>query len=158
MNHDKLVHRGHLPWSPNSAATDLDVWFEYEIPLVGTFRLEEQVVLFSIVGDPSQDFTVWAYRCLSSAEAAAAADIAFESHDELSAYVRDLFAHRLAVFALARDLQVGEWMPIEVERDLLSAAVEFLKSVVKAIAPDPLAALRGAVAEVETLNPDLINV
>ncbi len=44
MNHDALVQRGRLPWSPNTQARDLDVWYEYEHPLAGTFASHEATV------------------------------------------------------------------------------------------------------------------
>jgi hypothetical protein len=37
MNLDALVTKGRLPWSPSPDARDLDVWYEYEYPYVGTF-------------------------------------------------------------------------------------------------------------------------
>ena len=157
MNHDRLVQRGHLPWSPNAAATDLNVWHEYEIPLVGTFCLDGQTVLFTLVGDPDDDLTVWAYRCLSAEEAQVADDLTFDSGGELNEYVARLFADHEAVLALAGDLHISEWTRSEVEDDLLPAAVTFLKGIVKATAPDPITAFRGAVAEVEIVHSDLVD-
>jgi hypothetical protein len=158
MNLDKLVQRGRLPWSPTPAVTDLDVWHEYEVPLVGTYRLENQVVLFTVMGDPSEDFTVWAYRILSPGDVSALEDLQFESLDELRTYAHELFLHQPAVLALAGDLQIREWGPVRVDDGLLSAAVRFLKAIVEATAPDPLTAFRGAVAEVETVSPELVDV
>lgn len=149
--------RGRLPWSPNPAVTDLDVWHEYEVPLVGTFRMDDQTVLFALVGDPNDDLTVWAYRCLSPEEAAAADDLAFESVGELGEHVERMFAHREAVLALAGDLLIREWTPAQVEDGLLPAALVFLKELVRATTLDPLTAFRGAVAEVETVHSDLVD-
>ena len=105
-NHDELIQRGCLPWSPRPATTNLDVWHEYEIPLAGTFRLDDQLVLFTVVGDPSADLTVWAYRYLSADEAASVEEATFASVDELRERVQSLFASHKAVFALANDLQI----------------------------------------------------
>jgi len=157
MNRDKLVQPGRLPWSPVSAAVDLDVWHEHEVPLVGTYRLEEQVVLFTVVGDSSDDLTVWAYRCLSADEAATAEELSFDSVGELREHVEGLFVRREAVFALASDLIIEKWTPADIEDGLLSAAVTFLKGIVTATAPDPLTAFRRAVAEVESVRSDLID-
>lgn len=158
MNHDRLVQRGHLPWSPNPDIGDLDVWHEYEVPLVGTFRLDGQVVLFALIGDPDDELTVWAYRCLSAEEAALVNDLVLETVEELNAHVERLFTQHRAVLVLARDLRIQRWTPTEIEDDLLSAAVGFLKEIVRATAPDPLTAFRGAVAEVETVQPELVDV
>ncbi|MCD0450584.1 hypothetical protein LO762_15495 [Actinocorallia sp. API 0066] len=153
MNHDEMVQRGRLPWAPRAGSGDLEVWQEYEVPQVGTFRLGGQVVLFTSIDVASARTTVWAYRVLSPAEADAAADVTFGSAEELKDYVDALFRHQKAVLALASDLLIDKWAPVDVGDDLLKTAVGFLGDLLKATAT-PREAFRGAVAAVETVHSD----
>ncbi|WP_405088331.1 hypothetical protein [Microbispora sp. NBC_01389] len=103
MNLDLLVKRGHLPWRPNPGACDVDVWHEYEIPLNGTFRLDDDVIMFTQVLESSHGLSAWAYTCLTPEQVEGTSNAYFESVDELHRFVEDCFSGKEAVLALARD-------------------------------------------------------
>lgn len=106
MNLDKIVASGRLPWQPSDAARDLDIWWMYEIPLVGTFVIDGRTVLFTSVGDPDQGTSVWAYTYLSDDDLGSLRDKTFEDVDTLDDYVGALFAGRRAVFALTHNYRI----------------------------------------------------
>jgi hypothetical protein len=135
MNHDSLVQRGYLPWSPRAEASDLDVWHEYETPLVGTFVLRGTTVLFTVIGDAGTRLSVWAYVCLTDDEAEAASTVEFGSAEELQAYANELFMSRKVVFALADDLLIDRWSPLFVKDELLEAASGFMTDILNALDP-----------------------
>lgn len=135
MNLDALIRKGRLPWNPRGEATDPDVWHEYEIPLVGTFRIDGDLVLFTQVLESSQRFSVWAYVCPSSTEIEEISTMTFTSVDDLRDYVERVFQGREAVLALARDDRIiGHWTRAEITGDGLVAAVEsFLNDILKSV-------------------------
>lgn len=159
MNHDSLVRRGRLPWSPQPSATDLDVWQEYEVPLVGTFSVGDSTVLFTAVSDTSALLSVWAYRALSPAEAAEAVTLEFDTPEDLRQCVERYFAGHEAIFALAHDLRVRQWSPLQVEGGLAETATVFLKQVSKAVESrtDSRTRLRAKLAEVSEATSDLVD-
>jgi hypothetical protein len=74
-----LIITGRLPWSPSPDVGDLDVWYEYEYPYVGTFVIRDVTVLFNLLGGVETETTVWAYTCLDPDEARDLADVSFAS-------------------------------------------------------------------------------
>lgn len=137
MNLDAIVTRGRLPWSPSKDAASLDVWLEYEVPLVGTFEVAGQTVLFRAIGDATENTSVWAYVCLSAAEADDAASREFESAVEMRKYTEELFANSEAVFALAHDLKIRRWSRREVQDNVLESVNGFLGEVLKSMREQP---------------------
>ncbi|GAA0968365.1 hypothetical protein GCM10009555_013620 [Acrocarpospora macrocephala] len=159
MNLDALVKRGRLPWSPSAQALDLDVWHQYEVPLAGTFVWDGQTVLFTVVGDASEPLSIWAYVSLSENEAEGLQDLEFDTDDELRDFVTGKFSRRNVVLALAYDLSLSEWSPVELEGDLLHGAVKFIQDVVKAHNPngDPGTELRAGLAAADVVvTQDLV--
>src|SRR5262245_4657198 len=117
MNLDALVTRGFLAWEPSAAVRDLDVWWMYQVPHVGTFVFDDTTVLFGAAGDPTQGpGSVWAYLPLTSDEVAMLADVTFEDVADLNERLGELFAGKEAVFALARDYRIERYSWVEVRR------------------------------------------
>jgi hypothetical protein len=129
MHLDALVTSGRLPWSPNPEARDLQVWYEYEHPYVGTFTVGDVTVLFNVLGGVETEMTVWTYTCLEPEEASDLADVSFASVPELRTFVQRLLSGRQLVFALADDLIINSWAVSEVEGDVYEAATTFLENV-----------------------------
>ncbi|WP_283135279.1 hypothetical protein [Rhizohabitans arisaemae] len=144
---------GGLPWSPSDQARDLDVWHQYEVPLVGTFMWGKQTVLFTVVGDANGHVSIWAYIDLAEEQATELRDLEFESEDELRRFVATAFSGRKALLALARDLCVGEWSPVTVEQDLTHSAITFVQDVVKSRDDhiDPATRLRADLAAADVV-------
>jgi hypothetical protein len=109
VNLDALVTQGQLPWSPNSDASDLDVWYEYESPRVGTFTVRGATVLFSAVDGVEGRLSVWAYTCLAAGEARDLETKTFASLSGLRQFVQKIFDGRQLVLALADDLVITSW-------------------------------------------------
>lgn len=165
MNLDALVREGNRPWQPTPGAGGLHVWHEYDMPTVGTVTLDGNTVLFTIVGDPDDELTVWAYTCLDDNEAERARDTKFASVGDLDGFVRARFADREAVFALARDLRLWRWSPVHVNGDgadvLMAAATGFLKDLKRTMerdshrTPSANVPFRAALASVEATAAEL---
>jgi hypothetical protein len=47
MNLDTLVRIGQPPWQPVPGAADIDVWDKYDFPSCGTYRLGDNLVVFT---------------------------------------------------------------------------------------------------------------
>jgi len=159
MNHDALVQHGRLPWSPNRWAADLDVWHQYEHPVVGTFRCCQQVVLFSeIVGFDSR-LSVWAYACLTPDEVQQADTISFASPEELHEYTDRLLSDRKVVLALADDQLTRHWSVTDEPGLLADHATKFLNQVLESVHPrrDATTMLRAKLAQVDVATADLVD-
>src|SRR5262245_50199798 len=138
MNLDALVTRGFLAWEPSAAVRDLDVWWMYQVPHVGTFVFDDTTVLFGAAGDPTQGpGSVWAYLPLTSDEVAMLADVTFEDVADLNERLGELFAGKEAVFALARDYRIERYSWVEVPKaetgllGLLMATNRFLAQIIQ---------------------------
>jgi hypothetical protein len=131
MNLDALVTKGRLPWSPSPDVRDLNVWYEYEYPYVGTFVVRDVTVLFNVLGGVETETTVWAYTCLEPDEAEELADVSFASVAELREFVQEKLDGRQLVFALADDLLISGWAVSEEKGDLYEVATTFLDQVLQ---------------------------
>lgn len=49
MNLDMLVCAGQPPWHPAPDAEDVDIWEKYDIPIRGTYRLDGNRVILSLI-------------------------------------------------------------------------------------------------------------
>jgi hypothetical protein len=157
MNLDALVKQGHAPWAPTSGARRVDIWHEYDIPTAGTFELANgKVVVFTLIGEPDQRLTVWAYTEIPS-------DVepdSFASTDDLEAALDSMFVGHKAVFALADDLKIARWTPLEVGEGVLNSATEFLRGVRASLAEkrdDPGLRFRAELAGVEVETAELVD-
>lgn len=133
MNLDALVRAGNRPWVPAGDARDLDVWHEYDVPTAGIFTLHADRVLFTVLGSPDDRITVWAYTDLAEADAKELADQRFSSADEMARAIESRFIGRRAVFASADNLRIWHWGTLEVKKDLVVSATEFLRGVREAL-------------------------
>lgn len=150
-----LIVTGRLPWSPSPDAGDLDVWYEYEYPYVGTFVVRDVTVLFNVLGGVETETTVWAYTCLEPDEFA---DVSFASVSELRAFVQEKLDGRQLVFALADDLLISSWAVSEEKGELYEVATTFLDQVLQQ-ARNKLNAgtrFRAKLAEVDVAAHDLV--
>jgi hypothetical protein len=156
MNLDALVKKGLSPWAPAPGVHHIDAWHEYDIPTAGTFVLADgQAVLFTLVGEPDDRLTVWAYT---------GADLEpprlFESTDDLDATINGMFVGRKAVFVLADGLKIWRWSPVEVSSSVLESATEFLRGVRNALADtndNPGVRFRAELASVEVETTELVD-
>ena len=125
MNLDAIVERGCVPWSPSSLVADLEVWQAYEVPLVGTFTLGGQTILFSVVGDADASMLVYAYVPLT----VDVSDRTFVDAAELGRFVNEQFDGQKCVIALAPDARLDRWSVVLVEGSLYAAANQHLDAV-----------------------------
>jgi hypothetical protein len=158
MNLDALVAKGRLPWSPNPDASNLDVWYTYEYPRVGTFTVNGITVLFDVLGGAETEMTVWAYTCLESDEAAELAEVSFASPVELREFVLQKLTGRQLVFALADDLLISSWAVSEEKGELYEVATTFLDHVLQQARGKLNAGtrFRAKLAQVDVATHDLV--
>jgi hypothetical protein len=156
MNLDALVKKGYPPWAPASGVGEIEPWHEYDIPTAGTFALDGHPVLFTLIGEPNDRLTVWAYT-----EFPAGKDPGmFESTQDLDAAINDLFVGHKAVFAIADGLKIWQWTPIEVDGSIVLAATEFLRGIRRALedkGDNPSTNFRAELASVEVQTTDLVD-
>jgi hypothetical protein len=60
MNLDKLVRAGQPPWYPVPEAEDVDVWDKFDFPSSGTYRLDGELVIFTLITTAASR-SLWAY-------------------------------------------------------------------------------------------------
>lgn len=165
MNLDKLVSGGKPPWQPSHAARDVEVWHRYDFPMAGTYRLQNHLILFTVIGDTSQNLSVWAYVPVTGVDADRVNDAEFASPSEMRVFIEDIFAGKEAAFALAKNLRVWKWARHQVAPNkdgLLEAATGALTEMVKAITdkrepPRPDVIFRAELAQAEVTTDDLID-
>jgi hypothetical protein len=151
MNLDVLVKRGEVPWCPSPDASDCEAWHVWDHPRAGTFRIGQDLVLFTVVSDDDGDLSVWAYVPVPAEVQGSLADARFTSGSELGEFISAQFADRMAVFAVARDLLVAHWGEYRVSAGadgLPTSAAAFISSLIDAAGPAARlqAALAGAAA------------
>lgn len=106
LNLDTLVSAGQPPWRPARAARDLDVWDKYDFPLHGTYRLGDEVIVFTLVTMAGHR-SLWAYVPVPPGRReTVTAPPRFDTEDEFAAFLAACFAGREAVFAAAEDLVI----------------------------------------------------
>jgi hypothetical protein len=149
---------GRLPWSPSPDVSDLDVWYEYEYPYVGTLLMRDVPVLFNLLGGVETETTVWAYTYLDPDEARDLADVSFASLTELREFVQEKLNGRQLLFALADDLLISSWAVSEERGDLYEVATTFLDQVLQQAWSklDAATRFRAKLAEVDTALHDLV--
>lgn len=105
VNLDTLVSAGQPPWWPTAAARDVDVWDKYDFPLHGTYRLGDELVVFTLITTAGSR-SLWAYVPVSPGERAAVTDPRFDTEAEFNAFLDGLFAGHEAVLAAAEDFMI----------------------------------------------------
>jgi hypothetical protein len=152
MNLDTVVKRGEVPWRPSPDASDCDAWLVWDHPRAGTFRIGQDLVLFTVVSDNDDaDLSVWAYAPVQPEAERSFADAWFASSSELGEFISAHFADQMAVFVVASDLSIAHWGEYRVPDGadgLATAAAAFVSSLIAAAAPSTRlqAALAGAAA------------
>jgi hypothetical protein len=159
MNLDALVKKGCRPWAPSPGARDLDVWLEYDVPTAGTFVLDSQSVIFTVLGSADDPVSVWAYTCLTEDDAKALGDQKFGSVDEMARAVDEQFTGHRAVFAVADKLEIWRWTSLDVEEGLIKSAVAFLSQVRESLEQKktPDAEFQVKLAGVEAAKSELVS-
>lgn len=153
MNLDTLVKRGEVPWSPSPDASDCDAWHVWDHPRAGTFRIGDELVLFTVVSDNDGDLSVWAYVPVVADAERSFADARFASGLELGDFISAHFADQMAVFAVASDLLIAHWGEYRVPAGadgLATAAAAFVSSLIAAAGPT--ARLQAALAGAEAVS------
>jgi hypothetical protein len=158
MNLDALLKAGCVPWSPNSSASDLDVWHQYDHPLAGTFSFHGMTMFFTIVVE-FESASVWAYTCLSPEEAQGLADLEFESVPDLRAFIEKQLAGRKIAFALAYDLRIRNWSVTDQKSPLNELGIAFLNQVLDGLKNqrDSGTMLRAKLAQVDVASMELVD-
>lgn len=105
MNLDSLVTIGYRPWRPGPAVHDLDIWDKYDFPTCGTFRLGEDLVVFTLVTSAGVG-SVWAYVPVPAVAQESVVNARFDTGAEFDAFLAGCFADRETVFASAVDLEI----------------------------------------------------
>lgn len=105
VNLDTLVSTGQPPWRPVSAARDVDVWDKYDFPLHGTYRLDDDVIVFTLITTAGTR-SLWAYVPVPRSEQGTVAGARFDTEEEFYAFLEGCFAGREAVFAVAENFVI----------------------------------------------------
>lgn len=124
VNLDTLVSAGQPPWHPVPAAQDVDVWDKYDFPLNGTYRLGDEVIVFTLVTTVGSR-SLWAYVPVSPDQREAVSDPRFDTKADFDAFLAGCFAGREAVFAAAENFVItstSDGIPIPPGRYGLLAA------------------------------------
>jgi len=105
VNLDTLVSAGQPPWHPVPAAQDVDVWDKYDFPLHGTYRLGDEVIVFTLVTTGGSR-SLWAYVPVPPEQREAVSDPRFDTKAEFDAFLAGCFAGHEAVFAAAENFVI----------------------------------------------------
>jgi|GEM_PF-4407539 len=127
MNFDAIIKKGSLPWRPNTATSELEVWDGYEIPTSGTFAFDSGTVLFTLVGDidPSAKVSIWGYTELPDS-----VPDEFSSEYDLRSWVEQQFVGVPAIYAQAKDLKISKYSEKLVRNSVYGGAAVFLRNVI----------------------------
>lgn len=133
---DRLVTAGQRPWRPAPAAEDVDVWDRFDFPTSGTYRLGDELIVFSLV-TTAGDRSMWAYVPVPAERAKAAAEARFDSDAEFYDFVAGFFLAQEVVFAVAEDFIImvkSDGVPVGTgPHSLLAAATKWYSTRVAAL-------------------------
>jgi hypothetical protein len=137
VNLDTLVSTGQPPWQPVTAAEDVDIWDKYDFPLNGTYRLGDEVIVFTLVTTAGSR-SLWAYVPVPPDQREAVSEPRFDTKAEFDAFLAGCFAGRAAVFAAAENFVItsrSDGIPIPPGRyGLLAAGARWYAQRVAALA------------------------
>lgn len=107
---DQLIQSGGQPWEPCADITDLDIWHQYDVPLVGTFRFRGNPMMFAALNPADPKLTFWCYIELSAADLALIPDT-WDSVEDMYSLLSYLYKNRTIGFAVAENdpLRVKRW-------------------------------------------------
>lgn len=128
MNMDTLVSTGQPPWRPTPDAQDVDIWDKYDFPLHGTYRLGDDLIVFTLITTAGTR-SLWAYALISPELREAVANARFDTESAFNAFLEGCFAGHEAVFAAAENFIItaksdGIQIP-RVPNALLAAATKW---------------------------------
>jgi hypothetical protein len=105
VNLDTLVSTGQPPWQPTPAARDVDVWDKYDFPICGTYRLDDDLVIFTVIATAGTR-SLWAYVPVPAADQESVTKARFDTEAEFDAFLKGRFTGREAVFAAAENFVI----------------------------------------------------
>jgi hypothetical protein len=127
MNPDSIIVQGQIAWLPNPAANDLEALHVHDVPLIGTFELDGNVIVYACLTGAMSRTSVWAYVELSDEAVKELDGLDVDTTEQLEEWAHHQFVGRTAAFAMARDGLVGHWSTDEVdERGVLEGCVRFM--------------------------------
>lgn len=59
---------GRHPWNPSDSVVNHEVWIDDHVPLVGTFDFNNQTILYTAVGEPTREHSLWRYCIIPQEE------------------------------------------------------------------------------------------
>lgn len=127
MNCDAVVVRGQSAWLPNRSATDLDALHVHDIPLIGTFVLGRETMLFACLTGATSVSSIWGYTALDASALTELESSDFETTEALEEWAHQHFIGNRAALAWARDGVVFRWSSDDIDAGgVLEAAVRFM--------------------------------
>jgi hypothetical protein len=105
MNLDTLARAGQQPWHPMPAAEDIDIWDKDVFAICGTYRLDGQLVIFSLVTKVGTR-SLWAYLPVDPEAEQDITEARFDSEDAFEDFLAECFTGGEAVFAVAENLVI----------------------------------------------------
>lgn len=134
MNLDTVVVSGLPAWLPNRGAEGLDALHVHDFPLIGTFQISGETVLFACITGATSRRSVWGYTVLDAAGIRDAAEGEFDTTEDLEEWARDQFVGKTGVFALVRECEIHHWSTEDVtEEGVLDAAIRFMDTELAAM-------------------------
>ena len=127
MNPDAIVSRGNPPWCPTKEATDVDALHAWDAPLIGTFELRGETVLFACLTGAMSTLNVWGYVPLTNEQVEELDGLDFESTEDLEDWAHGQFVGRKVCLALADEDRIVRWTPDEVDDEgVLASCIRFM--------------------------------
>jgi hypothetical protein len=164
MSLDKFLRIGTPPWQPADEAEAVSVWHAYDTPLVGTFRILHQLVLFTVIEDTSNELTVWAYIPISGENEHLVSEGSFASVAKMREFIVSMFAGHEATFALAWNKRLWKWIThtVLVEEGVRGAATAAIRHMISMTVderevPSPDVLLQTVLAQAEHAVDDLVD-
>ena len=105
VNLDTLVSVGQPPWRPVHAARDIDVWDKYDYPLHGTYRLGDDLIVFTVITTGGSR-SLWAYVPVPRDAQETFANAQFDTEAEFNTFLDRCFVGHEAVFAAAENFVI----------------------------------------------------
>jgi hypothetical protein len=105
VNLDTLACIGRSPWDPAPGATDVDIWDKYDFPICGTYRVGNDLVVFTIIATAGPR-SLWAYVPVPADAHRAVTEARFDTEAEFDAFLKGCFAGHEAVFTAAENFVI----------------------------------------------------
>jgi hypothetical protein len=102
VNMDTLVSTGQPPWRPTPDAHDVDIWDKYDFPLHGTYRLSDDLIVFTVI-TTAGNRSLWAYVPVPPESRETVTTARFDTEAEFNTFLEGCFVGREAVFAAAEN-------------------------------------------------------